>query len=377
MFKTCDMKRKNKVKPQETPDWKRKHGFQLPLHPQQIIGWSLLFFAAFFVHTIQIPSLPFNFRIPLQLVIAVILTILVCSMLVTSLCNCEDLGCQTVKDNAVKCQWCDVILSSPQTKHCSLCNKCIEGFDHHCKWLNQCIGSRNYFHFVISITSACILCVTICLLSVAEISLLYTCRRSFTCIKPLFLDTALDPVLFTVLSSVFFLLSAFGSGLLIHLCVFHAYIKWNGWTTYEYIRRQLDNELNSYPPNYLVKKTKKRWWSQCPCFACYTACQNKSHREQTNSPIYTISSAVTGVSSLLLHHTLNNVVSIHPSLSSTVLTTDNKVGSLGNSNKLWKQTPNLPKIIRTSPSVDASGELWTSLNARELPNPTGHLLKPA
>jgi hypothetical protein len=347
------------------------------LHPQQIIGWSLLFFAAFFVHTIQIPSLPFNFRIPLQVIIAAILIILVCSMLITSLCNCEDLGCQPVKDNSLKCQWCDVILSSSQTKHCSLCNKCIEGFDHHCKWLNQCIGSRNYFHFVISITSACILCVTICLLSVVEISLLYTCRKNHTCLRPLFLNTALDPALFTVLSSVFFLLSAFGSGLLIHLCAFHAYIKWNGWTTYEYIRRQLDNELNSYPPNYLMKKTKKRWWSQCPCFACYTACRNKTQSEQTNSSIFTISNAVTGVSSLLLHHTLNNMVSIHPSLSSTALATDSKIESLVNSNKLWEKTPNVPKILHTSPSVDASGELWTSLKPREPSKPTGHLLKPA
>ena len=31
-------------------------------------------------------------------------------------------------------------MSFPQ--HCRICDKCVRGFDHHCKWLNTCIGAK-------------------------------------------------------------------------------------------------------------------------------------------------------------------------------------------------------------------------------------------
>lgn len=42
------------------------------------------------------------------------------------------------------------------TKHCRTCNKCVEGFDHHCSWLNNCIGRKNYKFFFHLVTSAMI-----------------------------------------------------------------------------------------------------------------------------------------------------------------------------------------------------------------------------
>lgn len=372
------MKKNNQVSPENVADyWKRKHGFQPPLHPQQMIGWMLLISAALFIHTIQIPSLPVSLQIPLQIVAALVLTILLCAMLRTSLCNCEDLGKPFCGDNGLQCQWCHTILTDSQTKHCSLCNKCVEGFDHHCKWLNQCIGRKNYFHFGISITSACLLCVAICLLGVIEISLFFMCNERGACIHPRFVNTSIHPIAFTFLSGIFILLSGLGSGLLIHLCAFHAYIKWKGWTTYEYIRRQIEKESNTVPTNYLIHKTKKPWKSQCPCFACYDACRSKNATSQQASPtVYAISNGLTGgVTSLLLHHAMSSMIYIHPTLPAIVTSTPElkTVPKKPPRSKVLRSFK-VPKIIRTSPSVDAPGE---SCNNHESPNSSHQLLTTA
>ena len=57
------------------------------------------------------------------------------------------------------CFWCQKTRQQG-TKHCRQCDKCVAGFDHHCPFLNQCIGEKNYTLFrllVVIVSIACII----------------------------------------------------------------------------------------------------------------------------------------------------------------------------------------------------------------------------
>ena len=51
------------------------------------------------------------------------------------------------------CPECEVIRTA-RSRHCNICNRCVNRFDHHCPWVNNCVGAGNhgwFFAYIVSI----------------------------------------------------------------------------------------------------------------------------------------------------------------------------------------------------------------------------------
>ncbi|KAL9934933.1 hypothetical protein V8E36_006009 [Tilletia maclaganii] len=54
-----------------------------------------------------------------------------------------------VREADIKVKWCETCgtYRAPRSSHCRPCDNCVEDIDHHCTYLNNCIGRRNYASF--------------------------------------------------------------------------------------------------------------------------------------------------------------------------------------------------------------------------------------
>jgi hypothetical protein len=61
-----------------------------------------------------------------------------------------------VFDATMLCADCETIRTS-RSRHCYVCKRCVERYDHHCPWINNCVGFNNHNCFFLYVTSISVL----------------------------------------------------------------------------------------------------------------------------------------------------------------------------------------------------------------------------
>lgn len=132
------------------------------------------------------------------------------------------------------CPTCKIYRNS-RAKHCRFCDNCVMQFDHHCPWLGNCVGVRNYRYFLTFVVSTVIACLYVIALCIADITIEVTDREY---------DGSLASLKYVGGSIALLLLTSIVELSLIPLACFHLKLLAIGETTNENLRGVYESREN-------------------------------------------------------------------------------------------------------------------------------------
>ena len=150
------------------------------------------------------------------------------------------------------CYLCEINVGLT-SKHCRYCDKCVVGFDHHCVWLNTCIGSKNYHWFFTTVLSSALFTVTSTVLSLALLIESFNTPDRIAALS-YFTPITIHGVQALLLLSV--IVFSGWSAMVCQLGGFHIYLVSRGISTYDFIveQQQKSAERNRQKEIKLLEK---------------------------------------------------------------------------------------------------------------------------
>ncbi|KAH7290539.1 hypothetical protein KP509_30G052700 [Ceratopteris richardii] len=134
------------------------------------------------------------------------------------------------------------------SKHCRSCDKCVDCFDHHCKWLNNCVGKKNYITFVSLMATFLFMLVLDWSVGVAVFARCFTDREGVEKQIGAKFGSGFSRAAFASVVAIFTLVPLFASFPLGQLLFFHILLIKKGMTTYEYVvAMRAQNEVEESP----------------------------------------------------------------------------------------------------------------------------------
>jgi len=162
---------------------------------------------------------------------------------------------KTKRNNMPEQRFCEVcnIIQPYRTKHCHLCERCINKFDHHCIWIGGCVGELNHRRFYLFLILQSTVQIWTFIIANSGLNGIYEYNDQR--VKELNNEgeggeittyESGEYVFFMIIAFILFVATLFT----VLLLAFHTLLIVTNQTTWEFTRKDTLNYLRIYPKNF-------------------------------------------------------------------------------------------------------------------------------